>query len=62
MLPIYKMLLSELICIIHLNELKLQERAVFVLGSCQVPTSVLKVKLAAAEKGASILCKAYLGT
>lgn len=50
MLPVHDVLLSELICIIQLNELKLQECAVFVLGSCQVLTSVLKVQQAAAEK------------
>lgn len=48
--------------IMHLNELQLQECAVFILGRCQVPTSVLKVKQAAAEKKAPILSKAYLDT
>lgn len=60
MLPIYDVLLSELICIIHLNELKLQECAVFVLDSCQVLTSVLKVKQAAAEKKEQRVLSGYI--
>lgn len=58
MLSIYDILM----CIIHLNGLELQECAVFVLGICQVPTSVFKVKQAAAEKRAPIHSKAYSST
>lgn len=61
-LSICDILLSVLLCIKHMNELKLQECAVFVLGSCQVLTSELKAKLDAVEKRAPILSKASLGT
>ena len=40
----------ELLCIKHMNELKLQECDVFVLGSCQILTSDLKAKLDAVDK------------
>lgn len=43
--PHYDILLSELIWITIWNEPGPQECAAFVLGSCQVPTSVLGVKL-----------------
>lgn len=45
MSPHYDILLSELIGITVRNEPGPQECAVFVLGSCQVPTSVLEVTL-----------------
>lgn len=48
--PHYDILLSELIWITVWNEPGPQECAAFVLGSCQVPTSVLGVKLLQEKK------------